>query len=32
MPKAEFVRCPACGNNPREKIRPDTELKNFGKL
>ena len=25
----EFIRCPICGNKTRDKIRPDTELKNF---
>lgn len=29
MSNTEFIRCPACGNKTREKIRLDTELKNF---
>ena len=29
MEKAEFVRCPVCGNKTRDKIREDTILKNF---
>ena len=27
--KAEWVRCPVCGNKTRIQIRGDTELKNF---
>jgi len=27
--KTEWVRCPVCGSKTREKIREDTELKNF---
>lgn len=27
--KAEWVRCPVCGNKTRLQIRKDTELKNF---
>ena len=27
--KAEWVRCPVCGNKTRIQIREDTELKNF---
>lgn len=29
MCKTEWVRCPVCGSKTREKIREDTELKNF---
>lgn len=29
MEKAEFIRCPICGNKTRDKIREDTILKNF---
>lgn len=29
MSNTEFIRCPACENKTREKIRLDTELKNF---
>ncbi|MEF9939120.1 MAG: cysteine-rich KTR domain-containing protein [Lachnospiraceae bacterium] len=29
MNKAEWVRCPACGNKTRTMMRADTELKNF---
>ncbi len=25
----EWVRCPVCGNKTRNKVRKDTELKNF---
>ena len=25
----EFIRCPVCGGKTRDKIRRDTELKNF---
>ena len=25
----EWLRCPVCGSKTREKIRADTELKNF---
>lgn len=27
--RAEWVRCPICGNKTRLQIRKDTELKNF---
>ncbi len=27
--RAEWVRCPVCGNKTRLQIRADTELKNF---
>lgn len=27
--RAEWVRCPVCGNKTRLQIRTDTELKNF---
>lgn len=27
--RAEWVRCPVCGNKTRLQIRVDTELKNF---
>lgn len=26
---AEWIRCPICGNKTRDKMRIDTELKNF---
>ena len=29
MLKQEFILCPICGNKTRERIRADTELKNF---
>lgn len=29
MKTTEWIRCPACGNKTRLKIRADTELKNF---
>jgi len=29
MVKTEWIRCPVCGNKTRDKIREDTELKNF---
>ena len=29
MLSTELIRCPVCGNKTREKIRSDTELKNF---
>lgn len=29
MDKTEFILCPICGNKTRDKIRTDTELKNF---
>ncbi|WP_366142600.1 cysteine-rich KTR domain-containing protein [uncultured Oscillibacter sp.] len=25
----EWIRCPICGNKTRNKVRKDTELKNF---
>lgn len=25
----EWIRCPVCGNKTRNKVRRDTELKNF---
>ncbi len=25
----EWIRCPVCGNKTRNKVRADTELKNF---
>ena len=27
--RAEWVRCPVCGNKTRLQLRQDTELKNF---
>ncbi len=27
--KTEFILCPICGNKRRNKIRSDTELKNY---
>lgn len=27
--RAEWVRCPVCGNKTRNRIRKDTELKNY---
>ena len=27
--KSEWIMCPICGNKTRDKIREDTELKNF---
>ena len=29
MKKTEWLLCPVCGSKTREKIRVDTELKNF---
>lgn len=29
MNKAEWIRCPVCGNKTRLQIQEDTELKNF---
>ena len=29
MIKTEWIYCPICGNKTRNKIREDTELKNF---
>ena len=29
MDKTVFILCPICGNKTRDKIRTDTELKNF---
>jgi len=29
MRKTEWIRCPVCGNKTRDRIREDTELKNF---
>ena len=29
MDEGEWILCPACGNKTRNKIRGDTELKNF---
>lgn len=29
MLKQEFILCPICGNKTRDRIRADTELKNF---
>ena len=29
MDDLEFLRCPSCGGKTRDKIRTDTELKNF---
>ena len=29
MVKAEWIRCPVCGNKTRDKIREDTILENF---
>ena len=27
--KTECLYCPVCGNKTRNKVRPDTELKNY---
>lgn len=29
MEKSEWIYCPICGNKTRDKVRPDTELKNY---
>lgn len=29
MIKVDWIRCPACGEKTRDKIRADTEMKNF---
>ena len=29
MYKSEWILCPACGNKTHDRIRDDTELKNF---
>lgn len=29
MEKSEWLYCPICGNKTRDKVRPDTELKNY---
>jgi len=29
MDKVDWILCPVCGNKTRNKIREDTELKNF---
>jgi len=29
MQKTEWICCPVCGNKTRDRIREDTELKNF---
>jgi len=29
MSEIKWVRCPVCGNKTRDRIREDTELKNF---
>lgn len=29
MEQVEWIQCPICGNKTRNKIREDTELKNF---
>lgn len=29
MIKTDWIRCPACGEKTRDKIRADTEMKNF---
>ncbi len=29
MKKTKWILCPVCGNKTRNKIRGDTELKNF---
>lgn len=29
MEKVQWLLCPVCGNKTRQKIRNDTELKNF---
>lgn len=29
MDKTEWISCPVCGNKTRDKIRADTELRNF---
>ena len=29
MEKTEWIYCPVCGNKTRNKVRADTELKNY---
>lgn len=29
MIKSDWIRCPICGEKTRDKIRADTEMKNF---
>jgi len=29
LEQVEWIQCPICGNKTRNKIRKDTELKNF---
>ena len=29
MKQTEWIRCPACGNKTRDRIRGDTVLKNY---
>lgn len=29
MEKTEWLYCPICNNKTRNKVRPDTELKNY---
>jgi DNA-directed RNA polymerase subunit RPC12/RpoP len=29
MMKADWIRCPVCGEKTRDKIRADTTMKNF---
>lgn len=29
MMKAEWIRCPVCGNKTRDRMLEDTELRNF---
>jgi len=29
MEQIEWIRCPICGNKTRDRMRKDTELKNF---
>lgn len=29
MQKTKWIMCPICGKKTRDRIRPDTELKNF---
>lgn len=29
MEQVEWILCPACGSKTRDKIRADTEMKNF---
>ena len=29
MQNIDWIRCPVCGNKTRDRLREDTELKNF---